>query len=481
MKAKYILLVLIFYTTILNAKVIVPSIFSDNMLLQQKKEINIWGKADAGEEVSVSFCGQYKTTICRDGNWFITLKPIKYGGPFEMTISGKDNRILIKNILVGEVWLAGGQSNMQFTLSRDKNKEDALVYADDPKIRIYISTYNGSMTPQFDNLGKWVESTRNSVLYSHAVAYYYAQELRQKLDIPVGIIQVAIGGSNIQAWMSNESLNADKALMAFAPTRESINAYNKKIELGEAELKSNANATKLFYLGNTALYNGILLPVMPFSIKGAIWYQGEANSKPKEAALYKKLFPAMILCWREGFKDRNLPFIFVQLPAFRAPQDRDWPMLREAQKYTLNTVKNTGMAVSIDWGEENDIHPPYKKPIGYRLSLIALNKVYGKSKIVCSAPTYKRLTIKENRVILHFDNLNEGLKAKDGVLNDFVICGENHQFVEAKALIKGYTIEVYADGIASPVAVRYGWKDWFTPTLFGQDNLPVAPFRTDAF
>lgn len=490
---KFLLLILILSGSALSyCSIILPSIFSDNMMFQQKKAIRIWGKADKGELITVSFNGQEKSTETNDSLWSVELDPIAYGGPYEMIIVGKKDTIIINNIMVGEVWVAGGQSNMKRTLAQIYSPEEVMSIANDSMIRIYYSPVNGSATPIFDNPGKWTEAYSGAAQHCSAVAWFFAQKLRNNLNVPVGIINTAVGGSSAQQWMSMEALKSDQYFHNYVPDNQKVDEYIKAICEGEKRLDEKSKTfSSLWYRFmqidirfyktlNTGLFNGMLAPIMPFNVCGIIWYQGEANTHPERAIEYRKLFPALINDWRKGFKDNDLPFLFVQLTTFGNQPDRDWPLLREAQQYTADIVENTGMAVTIDLGMKNDIHPPWKKPVGYRLALIASNKVYGKD-VEYSAPRYEKMDVTEEKVILYFNSYNGGLKQKGEKLSDFEICGDDGLFRAAQALIKGDRIEVWSDMVYNPKAVRYGWKNWFVPTLYGMNDLPVAPFRTNSF
>lgn len=484
--------------TSLEAKLVIPSILSDNMILQRNKELNIWGKGENDQTITVTFNGITKTSIVKDGKWLIKLPKQKAGGPYKMSISSKDETINLKNILIGEVWLTAGQSNMQFTLNQSVNGKKIIANTNNSNIRIFHQSKNGYPHPTFDvNSGNWSIAKKNTLKWVSAVGYYFIEDIQRSLNIPVGIIKSAIGGTGAQLWSSIDGLKSDPKLNKF------VKAYNKKVasfkslpELDKKISKHNEFTKNYWKLCKdakdagkpkpkwqkypaqftTSFYNGMIAPLHNFPIAGVIWYQGEANiHKPNN---YETLFTTLINTWRKGWNDPTMPFLFVQLPNFKTK--KGWIKIREAQDNVSKKVPDTGMAVIIDLGNPKDIHPTLKKPVGERLALIAKAKVYGQD-IPCSGPTYKSFKIDENTITISFDHAN-GLKTNNNKApQEFMICGDDKKFVSAYAKIVDNKIVLSSEKITNPIAVRYAWTTSPMVNLFNDINLPLAPFRTDNY
>ncbi len=498
----FVLAVVLALAGVLSADVRLPSIISDNMVLQQGKAVPIWGWADAGEAVTVTGSwgsGKWETTADQDGKWMVKIDTGKAGGPYEMTVSGK-NPITVKNILVGEVWVCSGQSNMEFTLKQAKNSAEEIVEANNyPQIRQFLVGRKVIYTPMYNCNGKWEICSSTTAGKFTAVGYFFGRELTKQLDnMPVGLLNTSWGGTPVESWMSKEYLEADAnfqpIMKRFEDASADINGLKAKYR--EDMQKYNAVVPQLKAEGKplppkpeepigpghayspTGLYNGMIVPIIPYGIRGAIWYQGESNAW--RAYQYRTLFPAMIKNWRDAWHQGDFPFLFVQLANYMTPEpqpvESDWAELREAQLMTLS-VPNTGMAVTIDIGEP-DIHPKNKQDVGKRLALWALAKTYGKN-IVYSGPIYTLMEINGNKAILHFDHIGGGLAAKGDSLKGFAIAGEDKKFVWADANIEGNTVVVSSDKVAVPVAVRYAWEKNPVCNLYNKEGLPATPFRTD--
>jgi sialate O-acetylesterase len=496
---KYIAVFLIILITASNVygKLEVPHILSDNMVLQRNAKLRIWGKGDDGTTVTVVFKKQQQSTVVENGQWTIWLNPEQAGGPYEMVISSGTETITLQNILIGEVWVSAGQSNMQFLLSKSVNAEKVMNAPANPEIRWFNQHGNGAIAPAFDNDGSWIDANPQSRKWTHAVSYYFALSLYEDLQIPIGIVKAAIGGTNAQQWTPLKVLeenpdlkhyaDAVKALypalsIKIAEHPEQLAVYKKKVKeakaAGKTVPKRPRNPGITF---TTGLYNGMIGPVENFTTKGVLWYQGEANSRADLAIEYRTLLPEMIKGWREGYQNPELYFLIVQLPRFRWNRDFDWAALREAQQLTADTLPYTGMAVIIDTGDEEDIHPPLKKPAGDRLALIARGKVYGE-EVEHSGPVFSEATISESSVIISFNHGGEGLISQDNEdLREFTICGGDKKFLPATAVVEGNTVVVSHPEIQTPVAVRYAWQNYPLVNLFGKNGLPAAPFRTDKF
>ncbi len=506
----------------LHADVKPNPLFTDGAVLQRGQRVPVWGTARGGEKVSVEFNSQkVSTTAAADGKWSVNLKPLKAGGPFTMTITG-DNAVTVNNLLVGEVWVCSGQSNMEWPFSMAHNAKEEGPKATFPKIRMFTVQQKTSIKPLAEAVGAWVECSPETVDNFSAVGYFFARDLYKKLGIPIGMIHTSWGGTPAQAWTSLEGFGAapelqgyvaaasqklanyDAAAAAYPALLEEFKSKNK--EWNETIGQNYKEALKAWdeataqakqagqplppkpaptspqpkppagleggHNDATTLYNGMLAPLIPYGIKGAIWYQGESNAQ--QAKQYRALFPAMIADWRARWKQGDFPFFFVQI----APFNGQPPEIREAQFLTLAKVKNTAMAVTTDVGNATDIHPTQKEPVGQRLALAARALAYGE-KIEFSGPLYDSMIAKGAKIALKFKHIGGGLVAKDGELKGFTIAGEDKQFVPAHAEIQGSAIIVSAEGVAAPKAVRYGWANVPDVNLFNQEGLPASPFRTD--
>ena len=438
------------------------SLFSDHMVLQQGVAVPVWGSADEGEVVTVSFNGQKVSATAKNGKWMVRLQPLAYSNtPATMTITGS-NTITIQDILVGEVWLCSGQSNMERQLGprppqppiTDWEKErDAANY---PGIREYYVPLKYAADRVDDINSQWSVCSPQTVADFSAVGYFFAKNLYSKLKVPVGIVFSAFGGTPAEDWTSKAALEGNPELT------DLVKNYDK----ATTDYKP---AGKVM----SGLYNGMVYPLVPYAIKGVAWYQGEANSgRPKE---YQIVLPNMIRNWRQDFGLGDFPFLIVQIAPFKDMS----PEIREAQLLVSKKVNNTALIVTTDCGDANDIHPPHKQPVGERLALAARALAYGES-VEYAGPTYRTHTIRNNKMVLDFTHTGKGLTAKgDGTLTGFTIAGADKHFVTAHALIKGKTVIVYSDEIQKPVAVRYGWTNVPEATLYNAEGLPASPFRTD--
>ncbi len=464
-----------------RAEVKLHGLFTDNAVLQQDIAAPIWGTAEPGEAVTVAIAGQKKTaTADKDGAWSVKLGPLKAGGPHELTVAGK-NTIALKNVLVGEVWICSGQSNMQWSVQQSANPQAEIAAAAHPKIRLFTVTRGGAEAPQRAvKGGPWQECSPQSVPGFSAVAYYFGRDLQKVLDVPIGLISTNVGGTAAERWTNKKTMEGDAELKSLAAGYpQALANYEKAAE------QHKAAAEKAKADGKPAppaprrpsppgdLYNNMIAPLPPFAIRGAIWYQGESNAG--RARQYGRLFPAMIQNWRSDWGQGDFPFLFVQLCNFTS--SGSWPELREAQLDTLSLPK-TGMAVTIDIGDPRDIHPKNKQDVGKRLSLAAQSVAYGKD-ICFSGPLYKSMVVEGNKARLSFTHIGGGLAARDGKLAGFTIAGEDKAFVPAEAKIDGPTLVVWSDKVARPVAVRYAWADNPECGLVNKEGLPASPFRTD--
>jgi len=478
-----------------RAEVKLHHLFSDGAVLQQGATVPVWGTANDGERVTVQFQGQTVNTTAKRGRWLVRLKPLTVGGPYTLRVTGPDNTLVRTNLLVGEVWVCSGQSNMAFLLSRAANAEEAIAAAHYPQLRLFTVPRNAADAPVADVSGAWVESSPETAAKFSAVAWFFGRDLRRALKVPVGLIHSSVGGTPAEAWTSRAGLEADPELRQIlerhaqnvanydpdaAAARHKKALANHKAAVARAKAAGQprpptprAPRDPRQYQGRPcALYNGMIAPLQPYAIAGAIWYQGEANAG--RAAEYQKLFPAMIQDWRRTWGQGNFPFLFVQI----APHQHMTPEIREAQLLTWQNVPRTGMAVITDVGNENDIHPKKKEPVGARLALAARAIAYGE-KITYSGPVYKSMQVQDGRAILSFSHLGGGFVAEGGALKGFTVAGADGDFVPATAVIEGDKIIVSSPSVAKPTAVRYGWAATPDVNLFNREGLPATPFRTD--
>ncbi|KQS37168.1 sialate O-acetylesterase [Pedobacter sp. Leaf194] len=444
-----------------SAKIIMPGIFADNMVLQQKSQVAIWGKGKTGAQLTIITSWDNKTysaKINSDGLWRTKILTPAAGGPFWISISDGE-KITLKNILIGEVWLCSGQSNMEMALRGNSspilNSSEIILNADNKNLRLFTVGRAVSLKPEFEIKGDWVTSDSESARNFSALAFQFGQILQKKLNVPVGIIVSSIGGTMIESWMSKESLEVIKPSL-IPVSLDTVKAPHKLA---------------------TTLFNGMIAPLSGFSIKGFVWYQGESNRH--EPALYAKLFPSMIENWRKNWGLGELPFYYVQIAPFgSSDKTRSGPKLREAQLKTSQSVANTGMVCALDVGMENDIHFMDKTKLAQRLSYWALGDTYGIKGINFRSPEFKSLKIDGNKAIVSF-NYAPYLTSYRKEMQLFEIAGEDRVFYQAKAEIKANEVLLTSEKVKKPVSVRYAFKEWVMGELFNNDGIPASSFRTD--
>lgn len=538
------------FTSPLFGDVKLPAIIGDHMVLQRDAKVPIWGWADAGEAVTVT-AGSVKATATAgaDGKWTATLEGLRASDqPLDVTVAGK-NTITLHDVLVGDVWVCSGQSNMEFQLGGGPkygfggahNAAEEIPKADHPTLRLFVVKKKIAFEPQADCEGAWQASNPDTAPRFSAVGYFFGRDIQQDQHVPVGMIGTYWGGTPAEAWTSLEALKAVPVLASLAQKFETLVATlpQQKEKYEKETLPKWEAANAAFVAANkaaqqkwkddaaaaqaagqpapaafvpkpaprkpnapdqnpnlpTVLSSGMIAPIVPYAIKGAIWYQGESNAGA--AKLYQTLFPTMITDWRTRWAEGDFPFIWVQLANFMAPvtapvQTADgWPGLREAQAMTLK-LPNTGQAVIIDIGQANDIHPKDKQGVGARLSLAARHVAYGED-LVYSGPTYDSMKVDGDKVEISFKNLGSGLtiaaapSTQAGVpqgapadqLEGFSIAGADHKFVWATATISGDTVTVSSPDVHDPQAVRYAWANNPKANLYNKEGLPASPFRTD--
>jgi len=464
------------------ADAILDPAFADNMVVQREMPVPIWGKVQPGLDVSVSLAGTKKNPAQsvsahadEQGRWMAKLQPMKANDePTTLTVSTSAPdamSVSIGNILIGDVWVCSGQSNMAYVMNQLPDKT-ATADADFPRIRQMrmkpVKTADNAH-PQYE---AWAECTPESAKHFTAVGYYFARMLHQRLDVPIGLVNNAVGGTPAAAWTREAVLRGD-------PEFQTAYAAWEKEKPATINKKSNA-----VFHEPSILYNSLVAPLMPMAIKGVIWYQGENDANNFAAQRYARLFPAMITDWRGQWGEGDFPFLFVQLASFHPratePQDTSWARLRESQAKAL-ALPNTGMAVAIDVGEADNIHPARKQPVGERLAMAALHIAYGQENVPAYGPMYDRMDVKDGTVVVHFKNAGGGLvnKGENGELDGFAIAGANKKFYWAEAKVEGETVVVSSPDVPAPVAVRYAWADNPEATLYNQADLPAVPFRTD--
>ncbi len=482
------------------ADVRLPAIFSDHAVLLSEASVPVWGWADAGEKVEVSFAGQTKTaTPGADGKWTVKLDALKADAkPQELTVKGK-NTLVVKDVLVGEVWLGSGQSNMAMTVNRAKDFEKEQAASDLPQVRMFTVISGASEKAEQDCQGVWLVCAPDKVAVFSAALFFCGREIHKALGVPVGLINSSVGGTPIESWIAPEAQHASPELKAFFETAKQIEKkfdpeaakakFEKDLAKWEEDVKQARAEKKPLprkptdpvalrgRKGNVGgLFNGKIAPLIPYAIRGALWYQGEANTNGDKPPFYQHQLALLVTDWRKRWGS-EFPFAWVQLPNFTRTGD-GWPLVREAMLKTLKLPK-TGMAITIDIGEQHNIHPANKQEVGRRLSLWALGTVYGKKVPSISGPLPAGHEIRDNTIVLKFSHADGGLAAKGGDLRGFMIAGEDKQWKPAATHIEGDTVIVCSPEIAKPVAVRYAWQDWPECNLINGARLPASPFRTD--
>ena len=496
-----------------SADVRLPQIFGDNMILQQKTSNAVWGFAEPGEKVTVksSWGSEVRAVADKIGRWKVLLKTPGHGTGYRLTVQGK-NTLTVRNVAIGEVWLCAGQSNMGWRLSAVFGGAKDAALANYPNLRIFRSERKHSHQPQEDCVAKWAPCAPDSAATCSAVSFYFARKLHQELKIPIGIVVQAYAGTPIEGWMPREiQMNDPRTRKDVEETDKISAAYDitqakKQLERAMQRWKQGERRGKPVlrtpgnwghqYPGN--IFNGMIHPVRPYGIRGAIWYQGERNAKDVPQALnYRRQITLLINYYRSSWHElsggnaaKDFPFYFTQLPSWTPAQEKPvehleaaWAVNREMMRLVASEVPNTGMAVSIDTGDVIALHPKNKKPIGLRHAYLALKQVYGKD-IVDNGPIFKKQTIKGNQISLEFDAVGSGLMtARPGKMNSFAIAGNDRKWHWADAKIKGDVVVVSSMEVSTPVAVRYAWA--MNPSqrnlLYNKEGLPASPFRTDSW
>ncbi len=492
------------------ADVRLPAVISDHMVLQQDIAVPIWGWADNGEEVTITIAGQSKSAKAgADGKWLVKLDKLPIGEPQELVVKGK-NILKVADVLVGEVWLGSGQSNMAMPVSRSKDFEAEQAAANLPNIRMFRESSGPATEPQDGGSGKWEVCSPDTVGNYSATAFFFGRELHKTLKVPVGLINSSVGGTPIEAWTSNAAQKDlaelkplfslwDNKTATYDPDKAKTQFEKQSAEWRIAAKKARddgkqpprpplppVNPRKDSH-HPAVLFNGKIAPLVPYAIRGAIWYQGESNANNNRAGSgaenYGLQLRTLIADWRGRWGQGDFPFAWVQLPLFHKAQaepveETGWTTVREQMLKTLK-VPNTGMAITLDLGEANDIHPKDKQGVGKRLAMWALAKVYNQKNIVASGPLSDGYEIDGEEVVLSF-RYATGLKANGEELKGFAIAGADQKWLPAKARIDGDQVIVWHPDLKQPKAVRYAWADNPDANLINGAGLPASPFRTDA-
>jgi len=464
MNTKYILLLaFLFSYVIMPAEIKVASVLGDNMVLQRNTEVKLWGKAKFGEVLTVSASwqkGKIKTVCNGKGEWLVKVKTVNAGGPYTILISSNKEKVILKNILLGEVWICSGQSNMEFPITGYgdtpmNGSTDILIHADNNNIRLFNLRRAVASTPQENCAGNWAIASSENVASFSAIGYLYAKQLQQKLNVPVGIIHTSWGGSSIEAWMSKETLyNFPDALRQ--TTQDNIPKHQRA----------------------TNLYNGMIAPIVNFTIKGAIWYQGESNLRNYKE--YAKLMASMVESWRKDFGVGEFPFYYIQIAPFSYGGFNS-ALMRDEQLKAMSIIPNSGMVSTIDIGEEKCIHPAEKIIVANRLAGWAFSETYTINGIPYQSPTYKSMSIKDSIATISFENKSLGLSNFGKEIDCFEIAGSDSVFYPAKMMIVQKQAKVWSPKVKVPVAVRYAFCN-FPKTngfLYNIAGIPVPSFRTD--
>ncbi|OAQ40702.1 hypothetical protein A5893_07105 [Pedobacter psychrophilus] len=453
--------VMIFCASRLMAQTKLASLFDDHMVLQRNAQIAIFGfdKPNAKVTITTTWGAKAMATTNADGKWKTTLVTNKEGGPYQIKVTGSST-VNINDVLLGEVWLCSGQSNMEMPVKGFRGQpieysNQLILKSKNNQIRLFDVANKISKTPLDSCKGKWLNASPETTPNFSAVAYIFGKILHENLNVPIGLVTSEWGGTVAQAWTDNQTLKD-----------------------GFSEIKLPVDTTKNVNQNTpTVLFNGMINPLIPFTFKGVIWYQGEGNRN--NALQYSKLFPALINSWRAKFIQENMPFYFVQIAPYSYNNIGNSAFLREAQLKTMQIVKNTGMVSLLDIGANNFIHPPKKIEVSERLALWALAKDYGFKGITYRGPVYKSMQVVKNKAIITFDYAEMGLSSFSQELTDFEIAGVDKKFYPAKAVLPNGVLELTADEVPNPVAVRYGWKNYVKGSLFNTAGLPASSFRTD--
>ena len=477
------------------AQVTLPRILSSHMVVQRDLPVHLWGIASPAEQVTVTFRGETRTAKAGDlGRWSLYLSPGKAGGPFQLTVRGSvapAAPITLDDVLVGDVWVASGQSNMEFEMRQAATAEQDLPTAANPQIRLLLEKRRASDYPQDDlQTEQWVASTPDTAKNFSAVAWYFAREIQAREHVAVGVIDATWGGTVAEAWTRLAALGEDASLAPLFVSRGKMTELEPEKILRQTRLQAEHDAAiaqgkpappvpwhpDLASWSPAELWNGMIAPLTPLPIRGVIWYQGESNSALERAPLYNRIFRTLIEDWRRQWGVGDFPFLYVQISDFKSGPGEDWALLREQQVRTLE-LRNTAMAVTIDIGNPDNVHPTDKVDVGLRLARAARALTYGEA-LEYSGPIYRQATPEGDSALRVWFDHGVGLTAKGGTVTGLEAAGADGHFFPATGKIEGNTIVVSSVSVAAPVYVRYGWANSPHCNLFNSDGLPASPFRT---
>jgi len=480
-----------------RAEVRLPHMLSDHAVLQRQMPVHIWGWADAGEKVTVSFHGQTQATAADEaGRWSVFLRPEQAGGPYVLTVEGT-NTITLEDILVGDVWFAAGQSNMEFPLNGFpgsavlKNGPQEIAAATQPQIRLLRFPRKGSEYEQRDQSANWTLCMPETAAEFSAVAYFFGRDLVKREHVPIGLIDSTWGGTPVSSWLSLDALSSDAGLIPqFAERVSMVESHEDEPAMSAAELREDERALASGQAlskhewhpdpqswAPAGLFNGMVAPAIDFTIKGVLWYQGETDSSAMRGPMYERTFPAMINDWRTRWAEGNFPFLFVQISSFTSTPAETWGVIREAQRRTL-MLTDTAMAVSLDVGQADNVHPPDKQTVGARLALAAEAVAYGEA-VEFSGPLFREATTNGVDMRVYFTHAH-GLVAKSGALEGFEVAGEDRHFHAAVARVEGDTVVARSSDVVRPQYVRYAWANApLTANLYNSAGLPASTFTSE--
>ncbi len=490
--------------TSLPAEVRLPHILSDHAVLQREAPIHLWGWSAPEENVQVQFHAQKRSVTANEyGEWSLWLAPESAGGPFTLNIHGNSGTpITYSDLLVGDVWFASGQSNMEIPLkgfgpdTPIKNGAAEIAAANLPQVRLMRVDHKTANFPQEDLSGTWTLCTPATATTFSAIAYFFGREIQQKEHVPIGLIDSTWGGTPVEAWMSLDAFSAQPSLMPVLAQWAHFADQQTRLASIEAEEKREDNAAAqagqpkpkhpwhpLAESWEPAqIYNGMIAPATPYTIKGVIWYQGETNSPPERAPFYQRLFATMIADWRHDWQQGEFPFLYAQISSFNSPAE-EWGTLRDQQRRTLS-VANTAMAVTLDVGLSDNVHPPDKQTVAARLALAAESMVYGRTNttgkpLEYSGPLYRQTTREGSSLRVYFDHAGTALVCKGSGLVGFEIAAKDGKYVPAQAAIEGQTVVVSSPEVSHPVSVRYAWPGFTTANLYNSSDLPASTFTSE--
>ncbi len=501
MSLRLLLLLALMPNTALLAQVTLPRILASHMVIQRNLPVHVWGTAAPTENVTVTFRGESRSTHAdRLGLWSVFLAPGSAGGPFDLKVEGTsaelsgDNTaprtIVLNDILVGDVWLASGQSNMEFPMSRAATAAQDLPHADNPRIRLLMVKKRASEYAETDlDTDGWTISSPETAKDFSAIGWYFARDLEQREHVPIGVIDSTWGGTVAESWLRLTAIGEDASLAPLFIARGKMTDHGSFDAIEEKDEQRQRDEAKaegkpipqfkwhppLASWGPGLLWNGMIAPITPFAIRGVIWYQGESNSALERAPLYNHIFRALIEDWRRQWAIGDFPFLYVQISNFKSTPAEDWAVLREQQRKTLE-IRNTAMAVTIDIGNPDDVHPTDKLTVGLRMARAARALTYGEA-VEYDGPLYRQATPEGASIRVWLDHAR-GLNAKGGEVTGFEVAGSDGKFSPATAKIDGETIVATSPSVAEPISVRYGWANSPQCNLFNGEALPASPFTS---